>query len=70
MAEAGVDGALNRFLFGSPYFLSSDRTMALIFIQPDFTMNDMDAYSRVIPALDDIVKQAAAELGWCWYRIR
>ena len=58
-----VEAGLDRFLFGSPYFLSRDNSKALLIIQPTFDINDMDIYTSFVPRLDGIIKQRAAELG-------
>jgi predicted RND superfamily exporter protein len=55
--------SLDRFLFGSPYFLSRDNSKALLFVQPTFTINDMAVYTRFVPRLEETIKQRSAELG-------
>jgi predicted RND superfamily exporter protein len=58
-----IDAGLDRFLFGSPYFLSRDNSRALLIIQPTFDINDIEIYTSFVPRLERIVKQRAAELG-------
>jgi len=58
-----ISVSLDRFLFGSPYFLSKDGTTALMFLQPDFTMDDIETYVDFVPRLDRRIKEKAAVLG-------
>ncbi len=58
-----ASAAIDRFLFGSAYFLNRDSTMALIFIQPTFTMNDMDVYVSTVPLIEKVIKERAETLG-------
>ena len=58
-----VSASIDRFLFGSPYFLNRDSTMALLFIQPTFTMNDMDMYVTAVPIMEKVIKEKAEALG-------
>ena len=51
VSEQRLSASLDRFLFGSPYFLNRDGTMALLFIQPGFTINDIENYVEFIPRL-------------------
>jgi predicted RND superfamily exporter protein len=55
--------ALDLFLFGSPYFLNRDGTMALLFVQPAFTINDLDRFVTEIPRLERAIKSKARSLG-------
>ena len=55
--------SIDKFLFGSPYFLNRDGTMALLFIRPTFTINDMDKFAKGVPLLDKEIKQKADSLG-------
>ena len=63
VTDTDIEVTLDQFLFGSPYFLSRDRTMGLLFVQPTFTINDIEAFTSVIPNMDRIIKTRAAELG-------
>jgi predicted RND superfamily exporter protein len=63
VSEEQLSASLDRFLFGSPYFLNRDGTMALLFIQPSFTINDIESYVEFIPRLDRMLKQKAGNLG-------
>jgi len=69
-ASGGVDpetgevaAGLDRFLFGSPYFLSRDSSKALLIIQPTFDINDFAVYTRFVPRLERILKERASALG-------
>ena len=59
--EASVD--LDRFLFGSSYFMNRDSTMALLFVQPTFTMNDLEMLMSGVPLIDRGARDRAAALG-------
>ncbi len=61
-AEA-ISASIERFLFGSPYFLSRDSTMALLFIQPTFTINDFIICAEIIPPMEKMIKERAETLG-------
>jgi len=61
-AEA-ASASIERFLFGSPYFLNRDSTMALLFIQPTFTINDFVTYAEIIPLMEKMIKERAESLG-------
>jgi len=63
VAEAEIRSAVDRLFFGSPYFLNSDRTMALLFFQTPFTMNDMEVYTDAIPRLDRRIGEIAKSFG-------
>ena len=63
VSRGEVSATLDRFLFGSPYFLNRDGTMALLFIQPNFTINDIDSYLYFVPRLERTLKQRAQSLG-------
>ncbi len=63
VSEEQLSVSLDRFLFGSPYFLSKDGTMALLFIQPSFTINDIETYTEVVPRIERTIKQKADSLG-------
>jgi len=58
-----LSASLDRFLFGSPYFLNRDGSMALLFIQPTFTIDDIESYLTFVPRLDQTLKQKADSLG-------
>ncbi|MBA7480775.1 hypothetical protein ES707_16237 [subsurface metagenome] len=61
-AEA-ASASIERFLFGSPYYLSRDSTMALLFIQPTFTINDFMLYAEIIPLMEKMIKERTETLG-------
>lgn len=61
-AEA-ASASIERFLFGSPYFLSRDSTMALLFIQPTFNINDFIICAEIIPLMEKMIKERAEALG-------
>ncbi len=57
----GADGYSS---FGDgTYYLNKDGTMALVFAQPTFGINDMSVYAKVIPQMERAAKQAAARYG-------
>ncbi len=58
-----LSASLDRFLFGTPYFLNTDGSMALLFIQPTFTIDDIDSYVTFIPRLERMLKEKADSLG-------
>ena len=59
--EASV--AIDRFLFGSSYFMNRDSTMGLLFVQPTFTMNDLEMLMTGVPLIDRAARDRAAALG-------
>ncbi len=61
--NARLPVSVDKFLFGSPYYLNKDGTMALMFIRPTFTINDMDIFVKAIPILDRAIKARANSLG-------
>ena len=63
VSEDELSYSLDRFLYGTPYFLNRDGTMALMFIQPTFTIDDVQTYAHFIPHLDRTLKQRADSLG-------
>ena len=58
-----ASASIERFLFGSPYYLSRDSTMALLFIQPTFTINDFMLYAEIIPLMEKMIKERTETLG-------
>ncbi|KKK70301.1 hypothetical protein LCGC14_2925370, partial [marine sediment metagenome] len=63
ISTEAASASIDRFLFGSPYFLNRDSTMALLFIQPTFTMNDMEMYVTIIPLIEKMINERAETLG-------
>ncbi len=61
--DAKLPLALDKFLFGSPYYLNKDGTMALMFIRPTFTINDMNIFVKAVPMLESVIKAKANSLG-------
>ncbi len=58
-----LSAGLDQFIFGSPYFLNRDGTMAVLFIQPAFTINDLERVVAEIPELEHIIKNKVRTLG-------
>lgn len=54
-----LSASLDRFLIGSPYIFNKDNTMALIIIQPTFTMNDIIPLMNGVPLIDKTVREIA-----------
>ena len=54
---------LDTFLFGDPYFLNRDHTMAVVMIQPTFSIDDLDVLMQGIPLIESRSKEIAAGLG-------
>jgi predicted RND superfamily exporter protein len=63
VSEKELSVSVDRFLFGAPYFLNKDGTMALLFIQPTFTVDDIESYVHFVPRLDQTLKRKASGLG-------
>ena len=63
ISTEAASASIDRFLFGSPYFMNRDSTMALLFIQPTFTMNDMEMYVTIIPLIEKMINERAETLG-------
>jgi len=58
-----LSDSIDKFLFGSPYFLNRDGTMALLFIRPTFTINNIDMFVKGVPFLDKEIKKKADSFG-------
>jgi len=58
-----IDEVLDTYLMGDPYFLSRDNRMALVIIQPTFTMEDLGPMVKGVTALEETAKQIAREHG-------
>ena len=61
--QAELDAAMQRWLVGDPYYLSRDETMALVFIEPTFTINDVGPLVRNVPHIDERSKEIGSEFG-------
>jgi predicted RND superfamily exporter protein len=63
VSHGALDAALDEWLVGDPYYLSRDERMALVFIEPTFTMNDLGPLVQDLPRIDETAAQIAAEYG-------
>ncbi len=61
--QKSLSKSIDKFLFGSPYFLNRDGTMALLYVLPNFTINDMNMFVEGVPYLDRVIKEKADALG-------
>jgi hopanoid biosynthesis associated RND transporter like protein HpnN len=50
--------AVDRFLLGDPYFISHDKRMLLIFIEPTFDITDVDPMVLSTDLIQDIIDEA------------
>jgi len=50
-------------LFGPSYMMNREGTMALVFLLPTFSMNDISVIVRAIPAIEDKAEQIASLYG-------
>ena len=61
--RAEVDEALDAFLIGESYFLSRDSRMALVLVQPAFTMEDLPLLVPGVNLIEGTAKEIAGEFG-------
>lgn len=70
-AESGAEGvspdrieaAVDDFLLGQPYFLSRDNRMALLMVEPTFTVNDIGLLMEGVNTIEARAGEIAAEFG-------
>ena len=60
--SAVADSAVDRLLFGDPYFISHDKRVLLITVRPTFTAVDIDRCIASTKAIRGIVAEAKVEL--------
>ncbi len=58
-----VDGVLDAFLVGESYFLSRDGRMALVMVQPTFTMEDLPMLVPGVNLIEETAREIAGEFG-------
>ena len=58
-----IDAALRAYLIGDPYYLSRSENMGLLFINPTYTINDLNPLVRQTDRIERHCKQIAAEYG-------
>lgn len=63
ISDARIDEVLEDFLFGEPYLMSRDNRMALVIVQPTFTMEDFGLMVEGVTLLENRAKEVAAENG-------
>ncbi len=61
--QSEVDKVTEEFLFGSGYLLNRDGTMALLIVQPTFTVNDIGPLMTGVPLLEDAIQREAEKIG-------
>ena len=63
ISEARIDAVIEDFLFGETYFMSRDNRMAILVIQPTFTMEDLGPMVKGVTLFEDRAKAIAQEHG-------
>lgn len=58
-----IEKVLDDFLLGQPYFLSHDNRMALLMVEPTFTINDIETLVTGVNTIEARAKEIAADAG-------
>ncbi len=58
---ADAERAVDQFLIGDPYFISQDKDMVLLFVQPTFTMNDIAIMVSAVNAVDSLIVEVGSK---------
>lgn len=53
-------GVAHRVLLGDPYFISHDKDMLLLLVQPTFSLNEMETLLAGVDAIDSVITATAA----------
>ena len=62
-SEADIDGALDAYLLGDPYYLSREENMGLMFIKPAYTVNDLGPLVKETNRIEERAKQIGESAG-------
>lgn len=63
ITDEEIDAATDEYLFGQAYFLSDDSRMALVMVEPTFTMEELDMLVDGVGTIERTSREIASEFG-------